>query len=440
MCACIRSTLLLFLPLYSSPCRFTLQPLPTMTLATAHTPLPIFTPYSDHSTEHTNTLTPPSALSWLRPATVPPTASSRSPKYRTLSSIRYSITAQKAAARLPLPALADAPSINGSTSAAKPGLEDGLQTSLLRDVPHLQLDDQTSDLGGKQPLPSIITSAIQDMDNSHGTCFLTWIHNPSNLDYISLRLRPLCLEYPLADVATVLRWIGSDWSSSDCKALFRAVTQSWDQGKRRILAFLLIRDEDMRQKAKTKLVEYAQKSSTRSKNQLRRPSAHPQARHPQPQQQIQQEKSQQLHQQQQRLQGLPGNSGNRPCDPLHSSNTTDKPDLVAQVEASSVFPVWHPAATTLHQNNANSTNNITTAAHGNKSNMLDTTAATIDLASVEAMAAAFMITGVDSTLDDLTSSSFSDAHNFKDNMVAREASGLRFSPYHHPQHRSIERF
>ncbi|KAG0058988.1 hypothetical protein BGZ89_000804, partial [Linnemannia elongata] len=114
------------------------------------------------------------------------------------------------------------------------------------------------------------------MDASHGTCFLTWIHNPTNLDYISLRLRPLCLEYPLVDVANVLRWIGADWSSTDCKALFRAVTSSWDQSKRRILAFLLIRDEEMRQKAKSKLVEFAQKSSTttsRKSTQLRTPGA-----------------------------------------------------------------------------------------------------------------------------------------------------------------------
>ncbi|GJJ75396.1 hypothetical protein EMPS_07754 [Entomortierella parvispora] len=403
-----------------------------MTLATAHTPLPNFTPYSDHPTEHTNTLTPPSALSWLRPATELSTASPRSTKYRTLSSIRYSITAQKAAAHLSIQGISGAPDNNGTTSAAKPGLEDSLQTSLLRDDPRLQVDGNTSDLGGKRALPNIISSAIQDMDNSHGTCFLTWIHNPSNLDYISLRLRPLCLEYPLADVATVLRWIGSDWSSSDCKALFRAVTQSWDQGKRRILAFLLIRDEDMRQKAKTKLVEYAQKSSSRTKNQLRRPSAQIQARHPQPQQQLQQERSQQLHQQQQRLLGFPGNTGNRLCDPLHNSNASDKPALVAQVETSPAFPVWRPAA--LHQNNSTNTNTDTIT------NNNATNAATIDLASVEAMAAAFMITGDNSTLDDFTSSSFSDTHNSKDSLVSREASGLRFSPYHHPQRRSIERF
>jgi hypothetical protein len=71
-------------------------------------------------------------------------------------------------------------------------------------------------------------------------------------------------------VANVLRWIGADWSSADCKALFRAVTQQWDQGKRRMLAFLLIRDEEMRQKAKSKLVEFAQKSKAKNIQQMRR--------------------------------------------------------------------------------------------------------------------------------------------------------------------------
>ncbi|KAG0236914.1 hypothetical protein BGX31_003770 [Mortierella sp. GBA43] len=113
------------------------------------------------------------------------------------------------------------------------------------------------------------------MDSAYGTCFLTWIHNPANLDYISLRLRPLCLEYPLVDVAN---------------ALFRAVTQNWDQGKRRMLAFLLIRDEEMRQKAKSKLVEFAQKSKAKSL-QLRRIQQQQQSQQQQPQPQQEQEQN-----------------------------------------------------------------------------------------------------------------------------------------------------
>ncbi|KAG0270560.1 hypothetical protein DFQ27_004272 [Actinomortierella ambigua] len=131
-----------------------------------------------------------------------------------------------------------------------------------------------------------ITAAIQEMDKSHGTCFLTWIHNPANLDYVSLRLRPLCLQYPLVAVANVLRWIGADWSSQNCKALFRSVTHGWDQTRRRMLAYLLIKDEEMRQKAKTKLIEFVKKNE--AKNQLRL----------QQQQQQQQEQQQQQHHQQ----------------------------------------------------------------------------------------------------------------------------------------------
>ncbi|KAF9275275.1 hypothetical protein BGZ68_010913 [Mortierella alpina] len=183
-------------------------------------------PHSNlHSTDDNYSLAHAPALSWLQPATAPTPSSS---KYRTLASIQAQ--------------------------------------SLHQQQQHLTLaqDLHSTAIAKKQPRQPTITAAIQQMDNSHGTCFLPWIHNPSNLDYISLRLRPLCLEYPLVDVANVLRWIGADWSSVDCKALFRAVTQSWDPARRRMLAFLLIRDEEMRQKAKSKLVEFAQKTGTRT--------------------------------------------------------------------------------------------------------------------------------------------------------------------------------
>ncbi|KAG0346208.1 hypothetical protein BG005_000884 [Podila minutissima] len=209
----------------------------------------IYTP-AHSSPEDTHYYAPvPEALSWLLPATLPSASSPAHSKYRTLASIQAQAQllhySQQQNLR-PLGTHAITAPI-ATTTSTKP---------------------TPADIQDYQRTPSSITGAIQEMDGSHGTCFLTWIHNPANLDYISLRLRPLCLEYPLVEVANVLRWIGADWSSSDCKALFRAVTQSWDGGKRRMLAFLLIRDEEMRQKAKSKLVEFAQKSKAK----LRRPS------------------------------------------------------------------------------------------------------------------------------------------------------------------------
>ncbi|KAF9111440.1 hypothetical protein BGX27_004920 [Mortierella sp. AM989] len=228
-----------------------------MTLISSPTPLTPLYSYpciNTSSSADTYSLANASGLSWLQPAAAPVSTSSQ--KYRTLASIQ-SQTLQQNLYNL------ESPPVSPLSPSVKYSPFETIQSLALR---HGQ---------DEQPIASIaksassITSAIQDMDNSHGTCFLTWIHNPTNLDYISLRLRPLCLEYPLVDVANVLRWIGADWSSADCKALFRAVTQSWDQGKRRMLAFLLIRDEEMRQKAKSKLVEFAQKSRAKS---LRRPN------------------------------------------------------------------------------------------------------------------------------------------------------------------------
>lgn len=206
----------------------------------------IYTP-AHSSPEDTHYYTSvPEALSWLLPATLP--SANPSPKYRTLASIQAQAQLLHYSQQQNLRPLGTH-TITAATT-----------TTTTKPTP--------ADIQDHHRTPSSITSAIQEMDGSHGTCFLTWIHNPANLDYISLRLRPLCLEYPLVEVANVLRWIGADWSSSDCKALFRAVTQSWDGGKRRMLAFLLIRDEEMRQKAKSKLVEFAQKSKAK----LRRPS------------------------------------------------------------------------------------------------------------------------------------------------------------------------
>ncbi|KAG0022746.1 hypothetical protein BGZ81_008384 [Podila clonocystis] len=196
----------------------------------------------------------PEALSWLLPATLLSASSPTHSKYRTLASIQAQAQLQHYSQQQNLRPL-------GTHTITAPTTTTATTTTTTT-------KPTSADIQDYQRTPSSITSAIQEMDGSHGTCFLTWIHNPANLDYISLRLRPLCLEYPLVEVANVLRWIGADWSSSDCKALFRAVTQSWDGGKRRMLAFLLIRDEEMRQKAKSKLVEFAQKSKAK----LRRPS------------------------------------------------------------------------------------------------------------------------------------------------------------------------
>ncbi|KAF9943584.1 hypothetical protein BGZ70_005741, partial [Mortierella alpina] len=190
-----------------------------------------------HPTDDNYSIAHAAALSWLQPATAPTPAAS---KYRTLASIQAQSQHQQ---QQHLYSLHTLPPV--SPVSVKPTALDST----------LAQDPISTALAKKQARQPTITAAIQQMDNSHGTCFLPWIHNPSNLDYISLRLRPLCLEYPLVDVANVLRWIGADWSSVDCKALFRAVTQSWDPARRRMLAFLLIRDEEMRQKAKSSLLK-----------------------------------------------------------------------------------------------------------------------------------------------------------------------------------------
>ncbi|KAG0247729.1 hypothetical protein BGZ95_008463, partial [Linnemannia exigua] len=242
-----------------------------MTLISSSVPLDTFYSLNNNLTQ--NNSTPSSAneqaLSWLQyqPATVSTPASSTEKalnnKYRTLASIQAQTLQQQ---HLHL--------LNSNSDNLSPVSPTSIKPSLLdtQSTTTSTTSITTTTTTSIAPITketSSITAALQAMDASHGTCFLTWIHNPTNLDYISLRLRPLCLEYPLVDVANVLRWIGADWSSTDCKALFRAVTSNWDQSKRRILAFLLIRDEEMRQKAKSKLVEFAQKS--RKSTQLRTP-------------------------------------------------------------------------------------------------------------------------------------------------------------------------
>ncbi|KAF9988259.1 hypothetical protein BGZ75_009740 [Mortierella antarctica] len=301
-----------------------------------------------HPTDDTYSLAHASALSWLQPATAPTSSS----KYRTLASIQAQSLHQQQQHQYSLHTLPPVSPISLKPTA--------LDSTLAQD-PH------STALAKKQARQPTITAAIQQMDNSHGTCFLPWIHNPANLDYISLRLRPLCLEYPLVDVANVLRWIGADWSSVDCKALFRAVTQSWDSSRRRMLAFLLIRDEEMRQKAKSKLVEFAQKTGSRTahasvKGQpLRRPSSQQQ----QPQQQQQQHRPYSF--QNQRL------PSQRPLQELQSD------------PESTAVPTLH----TLLLPNSVDTVSV-------QDSVQDST--TIDLAALEALVASAMITGLDVTL------------------------------------------
>ncbi|KAF9138794.1 hypothetical protein BGX30_008749 [Mortierella sp. GBA39] len=242
-----------------------------MTLISSSVPLDTFYCHTNTLAHQNNTPSTANeqALSWLHfePATV--STPIKNNKYRTLASIQ----AQSLQQHLHLLNNSDNLSPVSPTSA-KPSLLDTQSASSITTT--TSTAPTTTSITKESTTTHSITAALQAMDASHGTCFLTWIHNPTNLDYISLRLRPLCLEYPLVDVANVLRWIGADWSSTDCKALFRAVTSNWDQSKRRILAFLLIRDEEMRQKAKSKLVEFAQKSSTttsRKSTQLRTPTS-----------------------------------------------------------------------------------------------------------------------------------------------------------------------
>ncbi|KAF8967999.1 hypothetical protein BGZ46_010941 [Entomortierella lignicola] len=345
-----------------------------MTLIITPTPLTPIYSYpciNTRSSADTYSLSNASGLSWLQPATAP--SSTTSQKYRTLASIQ-SQTLQQSLYNLEAP---PSPSV-------KPSPFDSLAIHNHSHSPRNSQEDQSLDCIEKSA--SSITNAIQEMDNSHGTCFLSWIHNPANLDYISLRLRPLCLEYPLADVANVLRWIGHEWSSDDCKSLFRAVTQSWDQGKRRMLAFLLIRDEEMRQKAKSKLVEFAQKS--RAKNQIRRHQIQPQHNHHHQQQQ--QHHLRQLHQ----------------IQPSIENNTQN---LSYTKSVGSVGSVGVPTTTT-------TTTSTTTS----------TTTASIKSRTLADLVAASIITGLDIT--DIESS-FEDSVACAPKTPTTTIRQHRFSPY-----------
>ncbi|KAI1318762.1 hypothetical protein EDD11_005833 [Mortierella claussenii] len=286
-----------------------------MTLISSPAPLTSLYPYPcihSQPQEHSYSLPLNPGLSWLQqPAAAPESASAQaSPqKYRTLASIHLHSRSHQYHHSINSNSLDNTNSnTNNTTTIAplspsiKPTSQDNLPITHTPVSSVITLEKQA--FAGLLKSASSITSAIQEMDNSHGTCFLPWIHNPANLDYISLRLRPLCLEYPLVNVANVLRWIGADWSSTDCKALFRAVTQSWDQGKRRMLAFLLIRDEDMRQRAKSKLVEFAQKSGGRGSRTHSHKTSQQQQQNRCVQNQPQQQEQQQQQQQQPYLRRL----------------------------------------------------------------------------------------------------------------------------------------
>ncbi|KAF9537415.1 hypothetical protein EC957_008294 [Mortierella hygrophila] len=348
-----------------------------MTLISSSVPLDTFYCHTNTLAHQNNTSSTANeqALSWLHfePATV--STPIKNNKYRTLASIQ----AQSLQQHLHLLNNSDNLSPVSPTSA-KPSLLDTQSTSSITTT--TSTAPTTTSITKESTTTHSITAALQAMDASHGTCFLTWIHNPTNLDYISLRLRPLCLEYPLVDVANVLRWIGADWSSTDCKALFRAVTSNWDQSKRRILAFLLIRDEEMRQKAKSKLVEFAHKSSTttsRKSTQPRTPgsssssssSISPQQQHQriQPtmhyQQRIQQQQQQQQQQQRKQQQQL-------------------QPVTVG----TSVLSII--------DNNSNNNNN--------NNNAFSSWRGGVNMTTLENIAAASLITGIDMTLPLSTSS------------------------------------
>ncbi|CAG8599216.1 1659_t:CDS:2 [Paraglomus brasilianum] len=80
------------------------------------------------------------------------------------------------------------------------------------------------------------------MDSLYNTQFYSWIKNPQNREYAALRVSPLIQEYnSLSHTAHVLRWIASDWKPNEAKDLFRLVTDKWDDGKRRLLMFYLVR-------------------------------------------------------------------------------------------------------------------------------------------------------------------------------------------------------
>ncbi|OAQ29034.1 hypothetical protein K457DRAFT_138311 [Linnemannia elongata AG-77] len=337
-----------------------------MTLISSSVPLDTFYCHTNTLTQQNSTSSTANeqALSWLHfeSATVPTPIKNN--KYRTLASIQ----AQSLQQHLHL--LNNSDNLSPvSPSSTKPSLLDTQSTPSITTT--TTTTTTTTSITNESTTTHSITAALQAMDASHGTCFLTWIHNPTNLDYISLRLRPLCLEYPLVDVANVLRWIGADWSSTDCKALFRAVTSNWDQSKRRILAFLLIRDEEMRQKAKSKLVEFAQKSSTttsRKSTQLRTPGASsssisPQQQHQRIQPTIHYQQRIQQQQQQQRKQLQSVSVG---------ASTASVPSII--------------------DNNNNNNNNNASWRGG------------VNMTALENIAAASLITGIDMTLPLSTSS------------------------------------
>ncbi|KAF8932842.1 hypothetical protein BGZ47_011153 [Haplosporangium gracile] len=341
-----------------------------MTLISSSIPLDTFYCHNNTLTNQNNSSStaPEQALSWLHfeSATVS-TPTIKNNKYRTLASIQ----AQSLQQHLHLLNNSDNLSPVSPTST-KPSILDTQSTSTSTTTTTTTTTTATTSITKESTTTHSITAALQAMDASHGTCFLTWIHNPTNLDYISLRLRPLCLEYPLVDVANVLRWIGADWSSADCKALFRAVTSNWDQSKRRILAFLLIRDEEMRQKAKSKLVEFAQKSSTTSRKstQLRTlgssSSISPQQQHQRIQPTIHYQQRIQQQQQQQRKQ-------------------------VQQVQQVQSVTVGAPATSvpSIIDNNNNNNNNNNNASSWRGG---------VNMAALENIAAASLITGIDMTL------------------------------------------
>ncbi|KAF9119724.1 hypothetical protein BGW39_011967 [Mortierella sp. 14UC] len=337
-----------------------------MTLISSSVPLDTFYCLNDNLNQNNNTTSsaPEQALSWLQyqPATVSTSTSAEkaiNTKYRTLASIQ----AQTLQQHLLLNSNSDNLSPVSPTSI-KPSLLDTQSTPSTTST----LTTTTTNITAIAKETSSITAALQAMDASHGTCFLTWIHNPTNLDYISLRLRPLCLEYPLVDVANVLRWIGADWSSTDCKALFRAVTSNWDQSKRRILAFLLIRDEEMRQKAKSKLVEFAQKS--RKSTQLRTPGSSSTS----PQQQQQQ---QQQYNHPQRIQPS-----------IHYQQRIQQQRKQVQ-QVQSVSSVGTPVPTFTNKSN---------------NNIMQDSWRGVNMSALENIAAASLITGIDMTLPLSTSS------------------------------------
>jgi len=101
------------------------------------------------------------------------------------------------------------------------------------------------------------------MDALHNTQFYSWIRNPQNREYTALRLRPLVGEYggasSLSVTANVLRWVASDWKPCEAKDLFRLLTVDWDEGKKRLLAFYLVRaqreEEGLLVKKRRKSVE-----------------------------------------------------------------------------------------------------------------------------------------------------------------------------------------